>query len=165
MSSGSERFHELLKEIGELHDKKQQDYGSDADPFANVRATESWGIPAWVGATIRLGDKVQRLKSMWRNSELANESVEDSLRDIAVYALIGLVLWEEQNAALQGPALDYEAQADMADEYAQHVHYEPFVTGGRLGDLEVDTDEVSQAIVDAWHASIFSMLNLEDEAE
>ncbi len=38
---GSESFHALLKEMGELHDRKQEDYGTDGDPFANVRgATE-----------------------------------------------------------------------------------------------------------------------------
>lgn len=101
MSQGSERFHEILKELGSLHDQKQLDYGSDTDPFANVRATEGWNIPGWVGASIRLGDKVQRLKSMWRNGYLANEAVEDSLRDIAVYAIIALVLYEETNLPTQ----------------------------------------------------------------
>jgi hypothetical protein len=28
---------------------------------------------------------------------LANEPVEDSLRDLAVYAVIALVLWEEEH--------------------------------------------------------------------
>ena len=50
--SGDARFHALLAEIAELHDKKQQDYGRTADPFANVRATEEWGMPGWVGAMI-----------------------------------------------------------------------------------------------------------------
>lgn len=94
--SGSARFHELLNEIGDLHDRKQADYGSDKDPFANVRASDEWGIPAWVGAFIRLNDKVNRLKSFALKGSLANESAEDSMRDIAVYALIGLCLYEEE---------------------------------------------------------------------
>lgn len=95
MNTSSARFKELLKEIEELHDRKQRDYGTTTDPFANVRASEEFGIPAWVGALVRLNDKIVRLKQFARKGELANESAEDSMRDIAVYALIALVLYEE----------------------------------------------------------------------
>ena len=42
---------------------KQDDYGRGNDPFANVRASSDWGIPAWVGSMVRLNDKVKRLQS------------------------------------------------------------------------------------------------------
>lgn len=96
----SQRFHDILAELGELHDKKQGDYGTTTDPFNNVRATTNWDIPAWVGALIRLNDKVNRLQSLHKNGSLNNEAAEDSFRDIAVYAIIGLVLFEEENANL-----------------------------------------------------------------
>lgn len=92
---GSARFHEILAELGQLHDKKQADYGSSTDPFANVRASDEWGIQPWVGALLRLNDKVKRLQQFARKGTLANESAEDSFRDIAVYACIGLCLYEE----------------------------------------------------------------------
>ena len=60
----SGRFHELLAEAGRLHDKKQTDYGRTDDPFANVRASEEWGIDGWVGAMIRATDKVRRLQTL-----------------------------------------------------------------------------------------------------
>lgn len=96
MHPGSERFHQILKELGELHDKKQADYGSATDPFANVRSSVDFGVPAWVGAMIRGNDKISRIKSFIRNGRLENEALEDSLRDLAVYAIIALVLWEEE---------------------------------------------------------------------
>jgi len=92
----SARFHELLKEIGDLHDRKQQDYGRGDDPFANVRSSTEWGVPAWIGAMIRLNDKVRRLQSLAAKGSLANESAIDSMQDIAVYALISLVLYEQE---------------------------------------------------------------------
>lgn len=98
MAAGDPRFHALLKQIGDLHDKKQQDYGTDGDPLANVRASQEWGMPAWVGALLRLNDKVHRLKQFARRGSLANESAEDSMLDIAVYALIALILYREQSA-------------------------------------------------------------------
>ena len=91
----SQLFHGLLDEAGRLHDRKQQDYGADDDPFANVRASSTWGVPGWVGALIRLNDKVVRLQRFARDGELANESAIDSMTDIAVYALIARVLYEE----------------------------------------------------------------------
>ena len=94
--SGDSRFHELLKEIGDLHNKKQADYGTDADPFANVRASQEFGVAPWIGALVRLNDKVVRLKQFARRGALANESAKDSMMDIAVYALIALVLYEEE---------------------------------------------------------------------
>lgn len=93
----SARFHELVQEIAALHDLKQEDYGAGDDPFANVRSSAAWGVPGWVGTLIRLNDKVVRLQSFVRKGKLANESAEDSMRDIAVYALIALVLYEEES--------------------------------------------------------------------
>ena len=94
--AGDPRFHALLKEIADLHDRKQEDYGTDGDPFANVRGSMDWGVPPYVGALVRLGDKVHRLKSFVKTGHLANEGVEDSLMDMAVYSLIALVLYREE---------------------------------------------------------------------
>lgn len=93
---GSERFHAILDELGALHDRKQADYGRETDPFANVRASEEWGVPAWVGAMVRATDKVRRLQRFAQKGVLLNEGAADSLRDLAVYAVIALVLLEEQ---------------------------------------------------------------------
>lgn len=92
----SKRFHELLAEAGEMHDKKQADYGLDHDPFHNVRASADFGVPGWVGCMVRADDKMKRLKKYATKGELRNESVRDSFMDLAVYALIGLVLYEEE---------------------------------------------------------------------
>lgn len=92
----SSRFHEILESLGELHDRKQADYGLDNDPFANVRASQSWGMPAWVGAMVRATDKVRRLQTFARKGELRNESVIDAFDDLAVYAIIARVLYEQE---------------------------------------------------------------------
>lgn len=93
--TGDQGFHELLFKIGQLHDKKQMDYGRQSDPFANVRASSEWGVAPWVGAMVRLNDKVRRLQRFADRGMLANESAEDSMMDIAVYALIALRLYRE----------------------------------------------------------------------
>lgn len=91
----SQRFHDLLQRVGKMHDNKQADYGSDEDPFANVTASTEFGIEPWLGAVLRMNDKVTRLKTAAKGKQLKNESVVDSLLDIAVYSLIALVLHEE----------------------------------------------------------------------
>jgi hypothetical protein len=91
----SKRFHDILEELGELHDRKQADYGQVEAPFYNVESSANWGIEPWVGAMVRMTDKVNRLQSLVKNGSLANEAAEDSLLDIAVYAVIALVLREK----------------------------------------------------------------------
>lgn len=100
----SARFHALLAEAGTTHDLKQGDYGKDDDPFANVRASEEWGIPGWVGAMVRLTDKVRRLQTLAGKGSLANESAYDSFVDIAVYALIAYVLYEQEHGLQDDPS-------------------------------------------------------------
>lgn len=91
----SEEFHALLKAMGEMHDRKQADYGREDDPFANVRASEDFGIEPWVGCMMRANDKMRRLQTAAQGSTLKNEGVEDSLLDLAVYSIIALVLYRE----------------------------------------------------------------------
>lgn len=92
----STKFHALLKEAGDLHDLKQKDYGQDHDPFSNVRASEDFGVPGWVGCMMRGNDKMRRIQKAAVGQELNNESLRDSLMDLAVYSLIAVVLLEEE---------------------------------------------------------------------
>jgi hypothetical protein len=45
---------------------------------------------------IRANDKMHRIKSLLQNGSLKNESVEDSLMDLAAYCLIALTLRREE---------------------------------------------------------------------
>lgn len=92
---GDRRFMNILDQIKEMHLKKSADYGTDEDIYANVRASEEWGIPAWQGAMIRACDKVSRLQTYANKGVLQNEGVRDSFMDLASYAIIALVLFDE----------------------------------------------------------------------
>lgn len=94
---GDPRFLAELDAEEELHAKKQADYGTDGDPFANLRASAEFGVPPWVGAVIRMNDKVSRIKSFLKNGRLRNEPIIDSFRDISIYAKIAKVLYCEEN--------------------------------------------------------------------
>ena len=96
MTDTDPRFEAVLSELREIHRRKSADYGRTDDPFANVRASEEWGVPGWVGTLIRANDKVRRLQAAANGSELQNEGVEDSLVDLATYAIIALVLFRDE---------------------------------------------------------------------
>lgn len=89
------RYGEILDELGALHARKNRDYGRDSDPYANVRGSVEWGVPAWVGGMVRANDKVKRLQQYARTGTLANEGVRDSFLDLAAYAIIACILWED----------------------------------------------------------------------
>jgi hypothetical protein len=89
------KINALLDELRDLHIKKAQDYGTGEDPFLNVRSSVDFGIPPWLGVLIRANDKWIRLKKYARVRDLANESAEDSMIDMAAYALIALALHRE----------------------------------------------------------------------
>lgn len=96
----SQEFHDRMDSNKRLHDKKQADYGTDENPFANICATSDWccpnchePLPAWLGAMIRASDKVHRLQTYARRGTLENEGVRDAFRDLSVYAGIADVVF------------------------------------------------------------------------
>lgn len=98
-SNSDQRFLVLLDEIAHLYARKQADYGRTTDPFANVRASENFGVPAWQGCMIRANDKMHRIQSFCLHGDLFNESVEDSLIDLAVYTIMALILYRERKTS------------------------------------------------------------------
>lgn len=93
--SPTDHFQQIIQEILSTHTKKSKDYGSSTNPYANIRASTEFGIPAWVGAVVRANDKTTRIKSFIQRGELANEPIRDALLDAATYYAIALMLYDE----------------------------------------------------------------------
>jgi hypothetical protein len=104
-------FNSILDEMKVLHAKKGEDYGTDEDDLANVRAAKAFGVPPWVGAMIRLNDKIVRLQQFAKRGSLANEGAEDSMIDIAVYAIIALQLYREESKGTYFPIKDTDLES------------------------------------------------------
>lgn len=95
---GDPLFYQLLNEIAELHSRKNHDYSKDGDPLSNLRACEAIGIPAYKGVLVRLQDKWSRLVELSKKeAKVKEESVEDTLKDMAVYALLAICLRRQRN--------------------------------------------------------------------
>ena len=89
------KFHALLEEIAELHDKKNIDYANEQDCLANLRGCSRLGLQPVIGTVIRMQDKWERIENFFKNGDLKYESLRDSFIDNAVYSLLAVVLLDE----------------------------------------------------------------------
>jgi hypothetical protein len=90
-------FEKVLDRLREIHYVKSQGYGRTGRPFYNIEAAgELIGVPAWVAAISRLGDKVGRISAHLNGADITDEKLLDNLEDLAVYAVIALALYDEQ---------------------------------------------------------------------
>lgn len=78
-------FEDVTIALRNLYDAKNRDY---SDSFG--QSFEKWGLPM---SCIRLGDKLNRLESFAQKKDMQvnDESVEDTLMDLANYAIMTLV--------------------------------------------------------------------------
>ena len=83
-----QRHAEICKEINNLYERKNHDYG---DSFHQTFVEEGMAM-----ARIRLGDKFSRFKTLSRGSEqkVNDESIRDTLIDLANYAIMTVVEME-----------------------------------------------------------------------
>jgi len=94
---GHPKFYEMLEEMKTIHSNKNHDYASQSEPLSNFMLSEKLGIPAWKGCMVRITDKVSRLWSFAKQDVLkvSDESIRDTLIDLANYALLCAILYEE----------------------------------------------------------------------
>ncbi len=92
-----ERFYEIVKEMVEIHDKKNRDYAGEEYLSNFLMCEKHMGIPGWKGCIIRLSDKMARIMNIAKTEEVAvsDESMTDTLMDLAVYAIITRILYED----------------------------------------------------------------------
>lgn len=102
--AGHKRFYELLDEIALLQSNKNQNYAKDNDPLSNLKSSEQFGISAPLGVMVRLSDKWSRLvQLMGGKKDQVGESIKDTLMDMSIYALLMIILLEEEVRQPQEP--------------------------------------------------------------
>lgn len=96
------RFHRLVADILQTHERKSRDYGNDGDALANYRRSERFQVPAFIGILLRMDEKWERVTNLavrqWKTGEgaaVVDDTLVDTLRDHAVMALIAIQLYEE----------------------------------------------------------------------
>lgn len=93
------QFNELAQTMCELYEKKNADYG---DSF-NI-SLDKYGI---IAALTRMSDKFNRIENLIlnQNKKVEDEKVEDTLIDLANYAMM-TVLWIKKNNKIKNALLD-----------------------------------------------------------
>lgn len=96
---GNPKFNALVETLRELHDRKVADYAHSGNPYSNFESAADlvagFSNPIdQVFATL-IGVKLARLKELTRPGRTPqNESVQDTRRDLANYALIWASYYE-----------------------------------------------------------------------
>lgn len=93
MDQRGKRFTELQQRMYEVQDMKGRDYGEDVDALKNLRRRGVQGVVA------RMGDKLTRLENLTQPGKTAHvqdESIEDTLIDLANYCLLLIILREDE---------------------------------------------------------------------
>lgn len=95
-------FEEKTAEMNATMKRKNHDYGGDQDPFKNFTMVEALEIcQPETGFLTRMTDKLSRITTFVNkgNLKVKNESVQDTLLDLANYALLMSAYLESQRKA------------------------------------------------------------------
>ena len=88
--TGEQRHQRICEELHDLYCRKNRDYG---DSFHQTYLEEGFAM-----ARIRLSDKLNRFKTLTRKSaEVTDESIRDTLIDLANYAIMTVMELEEDD--------------------------------------------------------------------
>ena len=83
-------FDALLQRMADIHDKKNEDYAQDGNPYSNFEeAAAAAGVTVDQVFAVLMGIKQARLKELMRSGKVPNnESTQDTKLDLAVYAAL-----------------------------------------------------------------------------
>ncbi len=91
---GHPGFYMLLDQMANLHSRKNHDYAGSDDPLKNFYECVDMDVTPFQGVMVRMSDKWSRIKSFMRQGilEVKDESIEDTLIDMAVYSLLAILI-------------------------------------------------------------------------
>jgi hypothetical protein len=91
-------FDSLLRRMGAIHDAKRQDYAGNDNPLGNFDAAQMLGISPMMGIMVRMTDKFTRACNLAKrgHQHVKDESLEDTLLDLANYAVLAILSRERE---------------------------------------------------------------------
>jgi hypothetical protein len=100
-------FQMITEELKNTVERKNNDYTGGGEAFANFELGEKIGIgPTDQGILWRMTDKLARVIALTKvDAQVKDESVADTLKDLAAYAII-LLIWYRYSSSLQSGNFD-----------------------------------------------------------
>jgi hypothetical protein len=90
-------YKKIVDEQYQIFCKKMHDYGISNIMLGGHPDHQEDRNFALLGITIRLGDKINRLKNLlFKKKNPANESIDDSFRDTINYSIIATIIQNEK---------------------------------------------------------------------
>lgn len=110
------RHQAVCDELNKLYERKNHDYG---DSFHKMFMEEGMGM-----CRIRLGDKLNRFKTLSKgqHQQVTDESIRDTLLDLANYAIMTVLELDESNQTVIHTISDPIEAAKLADSIPMKVH-------------------------------------------
>src|SRR5699024_11369033 len=94
MTDNEKRFRQKVEKLAKIYVAKNKDYG---DSFS--QSLDKYGI---IASLVRMGDKMNRIDSLYdKPTTEVDESLVDSLEDLANYAIMTAMRSEEHTSELQ----------------------------------------------------------------
>lgn len=108
MTDNEKRFRQKVEKLAEVYVAKNKDYG---DSF--TRSLDKRGI---IASIVRMEDKMNRIDSLYdKPTTEVDESLVDSLEDLANYAIM-TAIWLEKQVEDMGNYVRYWDDDDLSDE-------------------------------------------------
>ena len=120
-----ERFRQVTDYMNDLTARKNRDYAGEANPFQNFNLIEvvtAGRVSTSAGLLVRMADKLQRFANLLaKPPAVADEAIEDTLMDLAVYSIIEYLWLTSRKDTLPLPgiptgSIEDGALRDTADE-------------------------------------------------
>lgn len=113
ISNGSKELAEVLHRMKELLDRKSEDYSDQSDLFSNFFKTGAMtGLGTEASFKLLIATKVARVMELTGSSrEPSNESVDDTILDLANYSALWLAWRTRQRLLMPDQPLWKEEQS------------------------------------------------------
>lgn len=124
-------YDKLVKELQELHDRKNADYSVEGNPFSNFEFASQIAAPfegVHVVFASLIGVKLARMAVLLKGKDPNNESLSDTFGDLANYCLIWASMYEKEN----------ETKWQKTTETTS--------SGPTVGDMEIQEQNYSYAV-------------------
>lgn len=131
-----QRFRKIVNEMADLYEKKNSNYG---DSFGKL-----FSDLGPISGLVPLHNKLDRLTSLVAKSDKNNfESIEDTLKDLACYAIMNLIEMEKT------PDDNNDKKNDLIDDYEWLQQ-----TGYSIQGISIDPCATCVRLNTAWNSTI-----------